>query len=84
MYFQLQKQINMASLSEENLQLYNPIFSNQVWFPAVSLNYRKCFQRPLKKLKSKHAFQVTAKKKKETHIGVTKSMELFQETAAVG
>lgn len=82
MYFQLHKQINMASLSGENLQLYNPIFSNQVWFPAVSLNYRKGFQRPLKKLKSKHAFQVTAKKKK--HIGVTKSMELFQETAAVG
>lgn len=82
MYFQLHKQINMASLSEENLQLYNQIFSNQVWFPAVSLNYRKAFQRPLKKLKSKHAFQVTAKK--ETHIGVTKSMELFQETAAVG
>lgn len=63
MYFQLHKQINMASLSEENLQLYNPIFSNQVWFLAVSLNYRKGFQRPLKKLKSKHAFQVTAKKR---------------------
>lgn len=63
MYFQLHKQINMASLSGENLQLYNPIFSNQVWFPAVSLNYRKGFQRPLKKLKSKHAFQVTAKKR---------------------
>lgn len=84
MYFQLQKQINMASLSEENLQLYNPIFSNQVWFPAVSLNYRKCFQRPLKKIKKQTCISSNSKKKKETHIGVTKSMELFQETAAVG
>lgn len=55
----VQKWINMASLSEENLQLYNRIFNKcdfLLWVRITGNVFKGCE-------KSKHAIQVTAKKK---------------------